>query len=513
MDEGAKDGDKLTFVLNDTYRHTDSRAIWRARDSIEYNMDFRRSAPKEEIPLGQGWNLISFRTRLSDSSVGALLASIRGNYVYVIGYLASEGVKSWDVNRPGFLNDLKEMDTYHGYWVKMTKPATLVLEGAPMPVDTPIPLSEGWNLISYLPDQPDSISHALASINGLYTYCIGYLNVEGVKSWDGARPSFLNDLKTLLPNHGYWVKMTRAATLKYPTSGYSPSPPAAPALPFGLGFNPSPSEDRRVQPNVATISTQQYPATSVALSPISADFWGVDTDLKVGNLITVENSNGVVCGYTAVNSAGAYLIHVYGVERAARPFTHPPAAGATVGSQVRRHKLLGPRLVVERAARPFTTNQPAAGSTPPTDEGASEGETLHFFINGQWVVPEAGDVRFVPSTSMRIMLRMPLEKAKPGIPESSALFQNFPNPFNPETWIPYQLAEKAHVTITIYDASGKVVRVLDVGERAPGIYTEKPDAAYWDGRNQAGETVASGIYFYCLKAGQFAAQRKLVIMR
>ena len=99
------------------------------------------------------------------------------------------------------------------------------------------------------------------------------------------------------------------------------------------------------------------------------------------------------------------------------------------------------------------------------------------------------------------------------IPEETALLANYPNPFNPETWIPYQLAESAEVTLTIYDMNGQLVRRLAVEHQAAGIYRSRSRAMYWDGRNQLGESVASGLYFYTLTAGEFTATRRLVILK
>ena len=99
------------------------------------------------------------------------------------------------------------------------------------------------------------------------------------------------------------------------------------------------------------------------------------------------------------------------------------------------------------------------------------------------------------------------------IPEETALLHNYPNPFNPETWIPYHLSQPADVTLTIYAIDGKVVRHLDLGHQAAGYYQDKSRAAYWDGRNAVGERVASGLYFYTFTAGDFAATRKMLIMK
>ena len=96
-------------------------------------------------------------------------------------------------------------------------------------------------------------------------------------------------------------------------------------------------------------------------------------------------------------------------------------------------------------------------------------------------------------------------------PQETALFQNYPNPFNPETWIPYTLSAPADVTLRIYSTTGAVVRTLALGYQFPGIYQHQSKAAYWDGRNEQGEPVANGVYFYTLTAGDFTATRKMLI--
>ena len=99
------------------------------------------------------------------------------------------------------------------------------------------------------------------------------------------------------------------------------------------------------------------------------------------------------------------------------------------------------------------------------------------------------------------------------LPRETTLLPNYPNPFNPETWIPYRLAEDAFVTLTIYDQNGQVVRTLDVGHRIAAFYETRSKAIYWDGRNEFGEQVASGVYFYHLSAGDYSATRKMLILK
>ena len=105
------------------------------------------------------------------------------------------------------------------------------------------------------------------------------------------------------------------------------------------------------------------------------------------------------------------------------------------------------------------------------------------------------------------------QNAVPMLPTETTLLPNYPNPFNPETWIPYHLAESADVTLRIYSVDGKLVRTLALGYQAAGTYHGKSRAAYWDGRNNVGERVASGIYFYTLTADEFSATRKMLIMK
>ena len=98
-------------------------------------------------------------------------------------------------------------------------------------------------------------------------------------------------------------------------------------------------------------------------------------------------------------------------------------------------------------------------------------------------------------------------------PSESQLEQNYPNPFNPETWIPYRLKEGADVTVSIYSTTGRLVRRLDLGYRNAGSYTSMEKAVHWDGRNESGEQVSSGLYFYTIQAGAFTATKKMIIAK
>ena len=139
------------------------------------------------------------------------------------------------------------------------------------------------------------------------------------------------------------------------------------------------------------------------------------------------------------------------------------------------------------------------------DINVEPGETYYYYLE---------DVDIFGITDKSRIVNVVVTPAKTMvIPTEFALLQNFPNPFNPETWIPYELAKEAPVSIIIYDATGHFVKRLDLGNRRSGYYLTQNKAAYWDGRNARGEKVASGIYWYTLRAGEFDATRRMVVMK
>ncbi|MCH8293864.1 T9SS type A sorting domain-containing protein [Candidatus Poribacteria bacterium] len=109
-------------------------------------------------------------------------------------------------------------------------------------------------------------------------------------------------------------------------------------------------------------------------------------------------------------------------------------------------------------------------------------------------------------------LRLYLENPAPTVTDTE-LLANYPNPFNPETWIPFQLSASSPVIVRIYDGQGQLVRNLELGYQRAGVYTSKSQAAFWDGKNEIGERVTSGVYFYQLLADHFTATRKMAILK
>ena len=133
-------------------------------------------------------------------------------------------------------------------------------------------------------------------------------------------------------------------------------------------------------------------------------------------------------------------------------------------------------------------------------------ESIQQLLN---IIREVDDGSLVFRQSIAMLERV-LAAMTPG---KTVLLANYPNPFNPETWIPYELAEPADVTVYIYSVKGDLIRSLALGHQPVGIYVSRGRAAYWDGKNEVGESVASGVYFYTLTAGGFTATRKMLILK
>ena len=155
-----------------------------------------------------------------------------------------------------------------------------------------------------------------------------------------------------------------------------------------------------------------------------------------------------------------------------------------------------------------SANDPAADGNAPQLHGAADvtPETIQGWIGTLRVEDDGSAIFDLGITNLEALLASI-------IPSETRLLLNYPNPFNPETWIPYQLAEATEVTVMIHAMNGSLIRMIELGHQAAGTYKSKSQAAYWDGRNELGEQVASGLYFYTLTAGDFSATGKMLIRK
>ena len=141
------------------------------------------------------------------------------------------------------------------------------------------------------------------------------------------------------------------------------------------------------------------------------------------------------------------------------------------------------------------------------------GDSLEITVTG--TTGEIASTRFsfpvTPDTLVNAVLPVTLDGI--GTPQQTLLLQNYPNPFNPETWIPYHLSQTSPVTLSIYDATGERIRTLSMGVRVAGFYQSRSRAAYWDGHNDLGEQVSSGIYFYQLSTPSEHQIKRMIIVK
>jgi len=137
------------------------------------------------------------------------------------------------------------------------------------------------------------------------------------------------------------------------------------------------------------------------------------------------------------------------------------------------------------------------------DEKIEAGKTYFYYLE---------DIDIAGENNKSDVIKIVVPPAKL-IPRKFLLLQNYPNPFNPDTWLPYHLAKDAPVTINIYDAKGQLIRTIALGNRTAGIYVTKDKAVYWDGKNNLGQKVSSGLYFYQMQAGECKAMRKMVMIK
>lgn len=396
-----------------------------------------------DIPLYPDWNLLSLGIAPSPNTLPEAFGGMP--IVYVFGYEAGQGPRTWVQNRP--INDLELIDGLHGYWMKSGSSSTETwhVTGDAISVVTPIPLYTGWNMVGYLPTQSDQIDHAFQTLNALYSYIMGYEGGSGPRTWVRNRP--INDLSQLDPLSGYWVKMDSAKSLVYPSSGYS-FPSASPQKPVAV-LNDTLSD--------------------IIVTPFWCDYYGpADGVLAEGDTIEALDPDGVVCGRTFLEADQAYfLIHVFGDDP----------------------------------------------TTADCDEGPAEGDTIRFTINGTEAAVDSGDATWQNMQSKQIRLSdavqnhiAPVLDARPGTP---VLHQNFPNPFNGETFISFQLQSESRVTLKIYDSRGRVVRTLLTGEmQERGLHRVK-----WSGNTQNGNRVSSGLYFYQLIVGEAHFSGKMILLQ
>ncbi|MBN1351977.1 S8 family serine peptidase [candidate division KSB1 bacterium] len=444
IDEGAVPGDTISFRINTFTAETlgPDAPVWSAHASlanVDLNVD---EIDTVNIPLSPGLNLVSWNIDTPYDSSEVILADILPGVQVVLSF--EQGGLIYDPEHPQFSN-LHVMDHLHGYWIRMYAADTLVLAGNPVNyLQTPIHCEAGWNLVSFLPDKPDSTSHALSSIWQNLVRVLGY--DDGGLTYDPLLPQF-STLNVMQPGFGYWLYLSADDLLFYPEP--MPESPVAGLFDLAGLTNAMPAAGSKLIPSTEWINLYGENLQS-------------DGQLfSVGTSIRAVDPDGVICGETSLTEAGCF------------------------------------------GFMPVYRDDPRTQC----DEGAIPGDELSIYIN-EIEVPitviwnEAGAVvdlsRMISSVGV----------ANDNLPKVFDLAKNYPNPFNPETTIKYQLPKATFAILKVYNLLGQQVRTLVDSEKKAGFYQ-----VHWDGRNDAGSVVSSGIYLYKIDADGYHKTRKMLLLK
>ena len=502
------------------------------------SMDFFGEATLND-GLVQPGDLITARGEDDDRMVGARYVEDEGHYRHLHVYGDDPGTDEDEGLDPGekirfYINGVRAVptdpetgDVVEPTFADMADPVNLNLEASTFEVE----LAQGWNKFSIQVRPVDTaIEEVLKSIEWQYEIVRRY---DAVADPENPARTYVpdmpeeSDLTDIDHKHGYWIKMYDGATLEVDGAGeniesteiemangwsfisylLADSTSVVDTLGIPIGeyleivrcykqgaktyihgpefaiYNDletlEPGMGYLVKTDIAgtfvydPLSFTPAPAappvvqSGIHPTPINADFYGdilIDGEpAPVGTVITAYDPEGVLCSRYTVKKAGRFgFQHVYGDDK-----------------------------------------------TTPIDEGAKRGDVITFYVNGQPAISDGPSVWISDGALIEINLRA----HAPFRPKFSMLYQNFPNPFNPETWIPYQLSKDSDVTIKIYNVSGRLVCTLELGRREAGVYLEKEKSGYWDGRNNTGESAASGVYFYSITAGDFTATKKMLVLK
>ena len=399
-------------------------------------------------------------------------------------------------------------------------------------------LSAGYNLIA-LPYTPKSPVTAYSLIRDMEFQMVSRWDVA-TQTWDSTTRlpdgTILGNDFTVTPFMGIYVQVATNVTRTFDGAPTNISV----GIPLKPGRNLISIPDRLTNytasrllkdiPSELVTSWRADTQTWETIAMVRGKQVGKDFPIQAGRGYFVQSSRDSV--WIPVSSSAAPAQSILGIpqlavgetnmEELTRPVNLPrpiygqvyrydgvtPAHQATVSIALMRQSLL--RSIGGReVAHTETTVDPSGYWIADVSKGQPEDElrvAVKHIDGGEGVYPSLSllkdpGLQFIGSLILQLR------------PQVSKLLANYPNPFNPETWIPFQIKQGATVTITTHDVSGQLVRSLDLGFRVPGYYVSKHQAGYWDGTNDSGEKVASGLYFYTIRAGEFSGTRKMLLLK
>ncbi len=437
IDEGADPGETIRFYINGIEAIvTGGNPTW--TEHLDTNQACLEAGEivTTTCDLVEGWNLVSWTVAHATGYLPDVLTSIESCLELVMGF--EQGALIYDPGLPQF-STLWNVDPYSGYWIKTSCPVTLEITGTVVPTATPIPVTTGWNLVSYLPDFQLAPEEALASIHDDLIVALGFDGLAGLIYLPGDPFSTLTEMS---PCGGYWVKVTQDGNLVYPATG----------------------------PVIAAPQKSDVAIMSAAVPDVAA----------TNSWINVYGHNLTIDGETV-------------------------CAGAVVTAHTRDGIKIGSFTMGQDGLFGFMPVYADDNSTPEI-EGVRAGEQFYLSVNGvktneTFAWTKAGD-------KMEIGALTAKTTSEPVLPEDYSLHQNYPNPFNPTTNIGFTLPVAGKARIDIYNILGKLVATPFDGMANSGT-----NEVVWDGRNFAGETVATGIYFYRLSADNYVETRKMTLLK
>ncbi|MGQ9609059.1 MAG: C10 family peptidase [bacterium] len=371
-----------------------------------------------------------------------------------------------------------------------------------------VTMNAGWNLIS-IPVQPDdnSIDRVLDSIKGKFDSVWAYFD-GGWKKYIVGMEAFRN-LNNIIPGRGYWVKMKERATLSI-----NGNPIENIAVQLFSGWN-------LVGYNQKGEKITESALTSVLQNCISAwtyerDSWkkfikgSIAKDLLTmgpwrGYWLNVSSN----CSWESsdVNPSPPLNVYQYKTVQSDMP-EMPYVLWGSIDSKSPNLNSITMVLKVDGKVK-------STAKIKSIDNEVFYSIDVPVNVDNSEIYIDTGDstetIKDIPSGNSGQVIRFDLILKTP-IKESK-LYQNYPNPFNPETWIPFQLKEDADVEIKIYNLAGQCIRTLKLGYKTAGIYLKKDESAYWNGKNDLGEFVSSGVYFYSINTNSFSETRKMILLR
>ncbi len=434
-DEGANVGDPIRFYVNGIEAFSSSTPIWtedRAVIEACLNVEIITST---KCLLVEGWNLVSWSLDTPDDNIVNFFSEIEECVEVVMGF--EQGALTYDPTLPQF-SDLHTVDHLSAYWVKVSCTVELNVVGNIFPVTTPIPVTAGWNLVSYLPDAQLPTEVALTTIHDDLIVALGYENGAGLTYLPGQTE--FNDLTSMSSCNGYWVKVLNDGTLIYPDGGQDTI----------LGKNIFSSKSSSAGRITGTTSWMNIYAYDLKVN---------DTRVKAGAEINAFNSNGELVGSYVMKKEGQFGF------------------------------------------------MPIYGDDSQTDyvDGMKSGETFYLTVDG---IETAEQFTWTTSGDKLEVKQLTAKVVDGTLPNSFGLNQNYPNPFNPSTTISFDMPVSGQAKIEVFNLLGQLI-ATPFNE----VATAGQHVVLWDGQNDNGKSVASGIYFYRLTADNFTDTKKMTLLK